>query len=412
MPADNIYRTSNSTILLGAIAFLSISQALVGQFVGHGVPLFLRSAGQPGHIVGLVYIASIPYILKIVWAPFIDRYSLPSFGHYRTWILFGQFSAGGLLLLLSLFDPAEYPYHLIATVVLLTTVMATQDASTSGLMVRGLAAKDRARGTALRAAGSALSGIIVGAFIIYLLADMGWQTVVLLMSLLVSVSFLLMWLFSLDKGWKVPEERPSLTVQFKSLKNPRVRHLLLVKVLVGTGLALTYGLKSIVLIDVGFEVGEAALISLVYGSIAGLFAAILIRPVVDALGGFFVLSIIAFLTAAYCFGFGLLFRDGLTETEALVYVLIANALTFAAFPASRSILLSYCKPSRAATDFSAFISIEGVFLLLMAGIGAVLSDVISFSVLLWVGAFGSFLGGFVALSEKISQPKMGVDLSP
>ncbi|MEM9280005.1 MAG: MFS transporter, partial [Pseudomonadota bacterium] len=334
---------------------------------------------------------------------FIDRYSAPVFGHYRAWILAGQICAGVLLFVLSFFDPANHPYYLIATVVLLTTVMATQDASTSGLMVRGLSPKDRARGTALRAAGSALSGILVGAFVIYLLSDMGWQTVVWLMSALVLISFLLILFFPLDKGWKVCGDRPSLTTHFKSFKDQRVRHLLWIKIFVGMGLALTYGLKSIVLIDAGFEVGEAALISLVYGSVAGLLAAMLIRPVVDALGGFPVLAIIAFLTAVYCVSFGILFQDGLGETETLAYVLIANALTFAAFPASRSILLSYCNPTRAATDFSAFISVEGVFLLLLAGTGAALSDVISFSVVLWFGAAGSLVGGFIALYGKGSE---------
>ncbi|MEM8857317.1 MAG: MFS transporter, partial [Chloroflexota bacterium] len=313
--------------LLGAVFFLSIAQTLIGQFVGHGVPLFLRAAGQPGHIIGLVYIASIPYILKIIWAPFIDRYGSSSIGHYRVWILGGQFCAALLFVLLSFFEPASHPYSLIATLIFLTTVMATQDASTSGLMVRGLSERDRAKGSALRAAGSAISGVIIGALVIYLFADLGWQLVVGLMAGLVLLSFLLISFFPLDYRWKATCERTSLTSHFHSLKDRRVRHLLWVKICVGAGLALTYGLKSIVLIDSGFTVGNAALISLVYGSFAGLLAALLIRPVVDAVGGYVVLSAIAFLTAAYCLYFGFLFRNDLNQTETLIFVLIANALT-------------------------------------------------------------------------------------
>ncbi|MEM9332200.1 MAG: MFS transporter [Pseudomonadota bacterium] len=391
--------------LLGAVFFLSIAQTLVGQFVGHGVPLFLRDAGQPGHIVGLVYIASIPYILKILWAPFIDRFGSTTFGHYRVWILVGQFCAALLFLLLSFFDPENHPYSLIMTVVFLTTIMATQDASTSGLMVRGLAEKDRAKGATLRAAASAISGILIGAFVIYLLADRGWQTVVGLMSVLVLFSFFMISFFPLDKHWKSTNDRTSLSVHFSSLKDHRVRHLLWVKLCVGAGLALTYGLKSIVLIDSGFAVGDAALISLVFGSIAGLLAAVLIRPVVDRLGGYVVLSIIAFMIAVYCTCFGILFQGDLSKTETLIFVLLANGLTFAAFPASRSILLGYCHPSRAATDFSAFVTIEGLLLLLFAGIGAALSDLVGFHILLWLGAAGSFAGGFIALTNRSDKPQ-------
>ncbi|MEM8652602.1 MAG: hypothetical protein AAGF54_18890, partial [Pseudomonadota bacterium] len=62
-------------------------------------------------------------------------------------------------------------------------------------------------------------------------------------------------------------------------------------------------------------------------------------------------------------------------------------------------------PSRAATDFSAFITLEGVLLLMFAGVGASFSDIIGFHNLLWLGAAGSFAGGFIALSKKIEKPK-------
>ncbi|MEM6495664.1 MAG: hypothetical protein AAF709_02930, partial [Pseudomonadota bacterium] len=79
--SESAHKTADGFIF--AIVFLGFAQATVGQFVAHGVPLFLRDAGQPSHIIGLVYIASIPYILKVLWAPLIDRYGFSCVGHFR-----------------------------------------------------------------------------------------------------------------------------------------------------------------------------------------------------------------------------------------------------------------------------------------------------------------------------------------
>lgn len=401
--------------LLGAIILLSIAQATLGQFVAHGVPLFMRAADQPSHIVGLAYIASIPYILKVLWAPVIDRHGNPRFGHYRSWIFVVQLVAFVLLIALSFSDPATKPLQLVGLIVFLATIMATQDACLSGLMVRGLSPEDRARGPTFRAAGAALAGAIVGAFSIYLLADMGWQVVVLALSVFTLGAFGLVCVLRLDKGWPSPGKPPSYLVQFRLFRKTEARWLLLVEVLVGLGLALSFGFKSIVLIDAGFEVGHAALISLVLGSLTGLVSVLGARPLVDRYGGFKVLSCIGFLTALYCAAFGVLFHDGLGHWETGAFVLIASALTFASFPASRSILLGYCAPSRAATDFSAFVTVEGVFLLVAAGIGLMLVDVIGFAALLWVAALGSAVGGVLAwrlrqARESIAHPQQQADI--
>jgi len=407
MAASSTSRTVETAPgLLGAVVLLAIAQATLGQFVGHGVPLFLRSAGQPSHIIGLVYIASLPYILKVIWAPLIDRNGNPPFGHYRGWIVAGQLLASILLAVLSATSPAGSPYALITVVTLLMVVMATQEAATSGLMVKSLAPADRARGAAFRAAGSAFAGAIVGAGAIYLLSDFGWTVVVAALAGFTLLILLPVTLLRLDRGDAPPAEPPSYIEQFTLFRKTEARRLLFVKVLVGIGLALTYGLKSIVLVDAGFSVADAALVSLVAGSAVAMISVLAVRPLVDLLGGYAVLALCGLGVAVLCGTFSVLFSDGLSKAETVVYVLSANALTFAAYPASRSLLMAYCETSRAATDFSAFVSIEGVFLLLTAGIGAMLADTLGISQLLIAASVGSVIGA--ALASRAAWQEMRV----
>lgn len=382
--------------LLTAIILLSVAQAAIGQFVAHGVPLFLRAAGQPGHVIGLVYLASIPFILNVLWAPVIDRFGHRRLGHYRAWMLFGQSAALFAILGLSFSDPAREPLMLIGFVVILMTVMATQDAALSGLMVRGLAPRDRARGASFRTAGAALAGAAVGALVIYLLADLGWRAVVQALSVFAAAAIVMVWTLKLDKGWRAPGPAPSFLSQLSLFKRPEARRLMVVEIFTGLGLAMTFGLKSIVLVDAGFGVGDAALLSLVAGGVVGLIAVLAVRPLVDRFGGYAVLAVVGAVTALYCASYGLLFRDGFGLWETGVYVLIANALTFGAVPASRAILLGYCAAEKAATDFSAFNSVERVFVLIFAGAGAAMSDVVGFSGLLWIAGLGSLAGAVLA----------------
>ena len=382
--------------LLPTIMALSVAQAAIGQFVAHGVPLFLRAAEQPSHVIGLVYLASVPFILNVLWAPVIDRFRNRRVGHYRAWILFGHLSAFMIILGMSAADPASTPLLLIAFVLILAIVMATQDASLSGLMVRGLSPADRARGAAFRTAGAALAGTVVGALVIYLLADLGWRVVVMGLSVVAAASAALVLFLKLDQGWAPPQTRPSFLSQLSLFKRPEARRLMVVELFTGLGLAIPFGLKSILLIDAGFGVADAALLSLVAGGAVGLLAVLAIRPLIDRFGGYRVLVGVGIVTALNCCVYALIFRGEFGLWETAIYVLIGSALTFGAVPASRAILIAYCDAEKAATDFSAFNCVERVFLLMFGGLGVALADRVGFSALLLLAAAGSLFGSILA----------------
>ena len=382
--------------LLPAIMVLSIAQAAIGQFVAHGVPLFLRAAGQPTAIVGLVFLASLPFVLNVLWAPVVDRFRNPNLGHYRAWILFGHIGAFIIILGLSLADPGDSPLILIGLVLCLSTVMATQDVSLSGLMVRGLSPKDRAKGSSYRTAGAALAGTVIGALVIYLLADLGWSSVVFGLAAFAVASTLLVFVLGLDRGWTAPETKPSLISQFNLFKKPAARRLMVVEIFTGLGLAVSFGLKSILLIDAGFSVGDAALLSLVGGGAVGLLAIMAIRPLIDAFGGFTVLAGIALVSVVFCLIFAVIFRNGFGHGPTAIFVLLASALTFGAVPASRSILIGVCGKDSAATDFSAFNSLERVILMVFAGAGLASVELIGLSGLLIAAAIGASIGTILA----------------
>ncbi|MEM8970836.1 MAG: MFS transporter [Pseudomonadota bacterium] len=394
--------------LLIAVGVIGITQAIVGQFVSQGVPLFLRSAGQPSQVVGLVFLASLPYILKILWAPLVDRWKIVRFGHFRSWVIFSQIVSITLIAGLFFVSPKDSPYALITLALLIMTALATQETAISGLMVRLVAANERAKFSAVRAAANGAAAAIVGFGAIYILADFGWQIVITALGVFVTLLALICVTFQLDRGSKTDDPDTENVGMFRLFRDPRARWLLLVKTLGGLGVGISFGLKSILLIDAGLSVSEAGLVSLVASGAIGILTALITFPLVRRLGGYVMLGGVGLAIAGACGFFAYRFSIAVTDLDAIAFVLLTSALLYAAYPPSRAILMSYCGTDRAATDFSAFVSAEGALVLVVAAVGVGLVDVVGIPLLLTFAAIGTLFGSALALrlrDDDLGRPK-------
>ncbi len=165
--------------LLVAIGVVSFACALVAQFAAQGVALFMRDAGIASATIGLLYIAAIPYTLRFLWAPLIDRVQIGRGGRFGGWLLVSQAAVCLLLLALWAFDPGQSPYAVIPLIGAMMIALGTLQTALGGLMVKGLPDTAYPRGASLQAAASALAGLVLGACILYLLGPLGWGAVIL-----------------------------------------------------------------------------------------------------------------------------------------------------------------------------------------------------------------------------------------
>jgi len=78
-------------------------------------------------VIGLITLVQIPYTWKFVWAPLLDRYTLPLFGRRRGWLLIAQVCLIMSIAVLGLSNPAEKLGTLIAAAILVAFFSATQD---------------------------------------------------------------------------------------------------------------------------------------------------------------------------------------------------------------------------------------------------------------------------------------------
>lgn len=88
---------------------------------------WMREEGVDLTVIGLMALVGLPYTVKFLWAPVLDRFTLPFLGRRRGWLLVAQvaliFSIAGL----GMTDPANHPWILAFAAFLVTFFSASQD---------------------------------------------------------------------------------------------------------------------------------------------------------------------------------------------------------------------------------------------------------------------------------------------
>jgi PAT family beta-lactamase induction signal transducer AmpG len=109
--------------------------ALVMGFAS-GLPLLLtvsllqawmQAEGVDLAVIGLMALVGLPYTLKFLWAPVMDRYTLPFLGRRRGWLLVAQLGLVAAIIGLGFTRPADSPLLVALAACLVTFFSASQD---------------------------------------------------------------------------------------------------------------------------------------------------------------------------------------------------------------------------------------------------------------------------------------------
>ena len=126
---------SNQQAVLKVIGSRRMLVALIMGFAC-GLPLLLtisvlqawmKDAGVDIAVIGMMALVGLPYTLKFLWAPFVDRFTLPLFGRRRGWLLIAQVALVLAIAGLGLTDPGRSPLVVALAAFLVTFFSASQD---------------------------------------------------------------------------------------------------------------------------------------------------------------------------------------------------------------------------------------------------------------------------------------------
>ncbi|MBU4288717.1 MAG: AmpG family muropeptide MFS transporter [Proteobacteria bacterium] len=88
---------------------------------------WMKEEGVDLTVIGLMALVGLPYTLKFLWAPFLDRYTLPFLGRRRGWLLIAQIFLVVSIAGMGVTDPGNHPWMVAFAALIVTFFSASQD---------------------------------------------------------------------------------------------------------------------------------------------------------------------------------------------------------------------------------------------------------------------------------------------
>lgn len=143
------------------------------------LPVWLTDKHLSIELIGAVTGVMLPYGLKFLWAPLLDRY-FPSFlGRRRSWLLISQATLLILLYAISLFDPLTQLSVVANIALLIAFFSATQDIVLDAYRREILSDRELGLGNTIHINAYRVAGLIPGGLSLYLATLYPWETVFL-----------------------------------------------------------------------------------------------------------------------------------------------------------------------------------------------------------------------------------------
>lgn len=133
--------------------------------------------------IGMVSLIGLPYTIKFVWSPFLDRFRVPFLGRRKGWMVVFQALLVGSIFSLSLVNPKENLMLVGVIATLIAFFSASQDIALDAYRREILPDEELGFGSSVYVTGYRLGMLVAGAGALILADQVPWGDVYLWMSL-------------------------------------------------------------------------------------------------------------------------------------------------------------------------------------------------------------------------------------
>jgi PAT family beta-lactamase induction signal transducer AmpG len=245
-----------------AILLLGAASGFPNQITESALQAWLKDAGSSNTTIGIMSYVALPYLLKPLWAPLIDRYPLPFLGRRRGWILVTQIAIAACIALLAVQDPRLGLAPIGLTALAIVFFSASQDIAFDAYRTDVASASERGPAATATQLGYRVAAWLAFALALVVADHLGWRVAFLTLAGV-------MLLFCIATA-RAPSShnsyRPSTLAESvveplrALLGSPSAAALLLVVLLFKVGDAFANKLFTPFMMDTGFSKTEIALI--------------------------------------------------------------------------------------------------------------------------------------------------------
>lgn len=167
---------------MAALLLLGFSSGLPLFLTGTTLQPWMKQQGVDLGSIGLFSLVGLPYSLKFIWAPLLDRFVPPFLGRRRGWLLLTQLALIIAIATLSLQKPAQALELLAVNAIFIAFFSATQDIASDAYRTDVLHKLEMGAGAAVFVLGYRIALLVTGGLAFILADQIPWPMVYLLMS--------------------------------------------------------------------------------------------------------------------------------------------------------------------------------------------------------------------------------------
>jgi PAT family beta-lactamase induction signal transducer AmpG len=271
----------------------------------------------------------LPYTLKFLWSPLMDRYVPLGLGRRRSWMLITQATLVATIAALGLTQPSQAPWTVAAVAVLVTFCSASQDIVLDAYRRELLQDNELGLGSSLYINGYRLAMLVAGAGALLLADQMPWRYVYYTMAAVMALGLVITLCAPEPAGdVRAPESlRQAVLEPFLDYFRREAAWIMLAFILLyKIGDTMASAMTTPFILDLGFSKTEYATIGKSFGLFATLTGGFVGGAILFRLGIFRSLWIFGVLQALSTLGFAVLTHTG-TSLSALAAVVAFENLT-------------------------------------------------------------------------------------
>jgi PAT family beta-lactamase induction signal transducer AmpG len=174
---------------MAALIFLGFASGLPFNLIGNGKAFqaWMTASGVDLTTIGLFSMVGLPYSLKFLWAPVLDRYVPPILGRRRGWLLITQILLLVAIAAMSVHNPRTGLQALAINAILIAVFSASQDLAGDAYRTDVLEDREMGAGAAIWVLGYRIALLVTGSVAFILAERLTWGVVYLLLSALMLV---------------------------------------------------------------------------------------------------------------------------------------------------------------------------------------------------------------------------------
>jgi PAT family beta-lactamase induction signal transducer AmpG len=167
---------------VGVMVLLGFSSGLPLALTGSTLQAWMAVAGVDLLTIGLFSLVGLPYTIKFIWSPLMDRYVPPWLGRRRGWALPLQAALAAGIAALAFTSPELSAVHVAALALGVAFMSASQDIALDAYRTDVLKEVERGAGAAVFVTGYRIGMLVSGAVALVLSDQIGWRSTYLLMA--------------------------------------------------------------------------------------------------------------------------------------------------------------------------------------------------------------------------------------